>query len=152
MTKGKKWCTMESMMDQSAKLRFEGFEPVSHATAPCGVYALVAKGEVVYVGQARNVYQRLTSHLNNRLRKRQRPSDRFISPGDIRSRKIEYDSVLVKWVPENDLDIVERELILALRPKYNLRVVDPPKRVAVNLAALGIHIRREGDIKRRRVA
>lgn len=140
-------------MEHSAQaLRAEGFDPFPSVAAPSAVYALVNHGVVVYIGQARNVYQRITTHMRAEGRPRT-ASDRFLSPGDIKGRGIPFDSVLVRWTAVADLDEVERTLILRFRPKYNERVVAPVRRVRIDLLSLGLMERRApGEVRRRRVA
>lgn len=131
----------------------EGFETLPSACAPSGVYALCGAGEVLYVGQAKNVYQRLTVHWNARrapARNKLYASLTFLTPADPRVNVIPYDRVLVKWVPVDDLNRIERELILRLRPKYNIQLREPLPKVNVDLVSLGL--RRPGDIRRRKVA
>lgn len=144
---------MWGMMEHSsvaAKLRLEGFEALPRACAPSGVYALCADGEVLYVGQAKNVYQRLTTHYNAKRRIKVYATVKLLSPGDVRVNPIPYDSVMVKWVPIAELDRIERELILRLRPKFNIQIREPLPKVKVDLAALGI-TRLEG-LRRRKIA
>lgn len=112
----------------------EGFEPLSGAASPSGVYALLWKGEVVYVGQAKNVYQRITTHYNRLIDNTYVAG--FVTPGDIRGMTIRYDSAMVLWTAVEDLKDVEQELIWRLRPKYNRQVLGPIPKVKVNLAAL----------------
>lgn len=66
------------------------------ATQVSGVYFLCHGMECVYVGQASHVSQRVGQHTD----------------------KV-YDMVYYVYVHPNNLDEVERELILALLPKYN---------------------------------
>mgnify|MGYP003124676236 CR=1 FL=1 len=65
-----------------------------------GVYFLISKGEVVYVGQSVNVYSRITSHKSRDEYKR-------------------YDEALFLPVPKSDLNDLEVALIHALKPRYN---------------------------------
>lgn len=141
-------------MEHSAQaLRAEGFDPLPSVAAPSAVYALVDRGVVVYIGQARNVYQRVTTHMRAPGRQRAGRSTRFLSPGDIKGRGMPFDSVLVRWTAVADLDEVERTLILRFRPRYNERVVAPVRRVRIDLLSLGLMERRApGEVRRRRVA
>lgn len=137
---------MDGMLE---KLRGEGFETLPSVCAPSGVYALCGAGEVLYIGQAKNVYQRLVTHWNAR-RRTSLGCLAFATLGDARVNAIPYDCVIVKWVPVKDLNRIERELILRLRPRYNIQIREPLPKVNIDLASLGL--RRPGDIRRRRVA
>ena len=139
------------MMEQAATaLRAEGFDYLPGITAPSAVYALVDRGVVIYVGQAKNVYQRLTTHMNAKRRGGKKGKTTW-GPRDINGKPFSFDAVLVKWTPMAELDRVERELILRLRPKYNERVIAPIPRVRVDLLGLGLMARRApSEVRRRR--
>jgi len=63
-----------------------------------GVYFLIRAGEVVYVGQSRDVAQRVATHCK---------------------RARGFDRALVLPVPEEDLDAIEGAFIRALSPPWN---------------------------------
>tara|TARA_Y100000593_G_scaffold18029_1_gene36095 strand:- start:188 stop:802 length:615 start_codon:yes stop_codon:yes gene_type:complete len=67
-----------------------------HAKFP-GVYFLCHEGEVVYVGQSKEVSGRVGAHMGDK----------------------EFDFAFCVHVPRSDLDYVEGELIRRLQPKYN---------------------------------
>lgn len=67
----------------------------------CGVYHLVRGGAVVYVGQTRNLLNRIGGHDFT-----------------------EYDSVRFFYCEPDDLDMIELEHIARLRPPMNRRGVD----------------------------
>ena len=53
---------------EKAALIPEGFVEVPGIRAPSGVYLLLgAEGEVLYAGQAKQIYQRITTHYNKDL-------------------------------------------------------------------------------------
>ena len=107
----------------------EGFVALQGVVAPSGVYLLLVRGEVVYVGQSENVYQRFTSHYNAKVRGYRKKRPRFLnsqlSPYDIRIMPIPFDSVLVRWLPKAELDKAEAALIARFKPKYN--VIEPSR-------------------------
>jgi hypothetical protein len=81
-------------------LPFEGFANIKDCKASnriCGVYVLFYGNRVIYVGQSVDVQTRITNH------KIEKP----------------YTRCLVKELPEEQLDEVERALITVLQPPLN---------------------------------
>ncbi len=64
-----------------------------------GVYLLIDSGDVVYVGQSRNLASRVSSH--------------------IQSEEKDFDSVELHECSEEDLPEIEAMLIAMMKPKYN---------------------------------
>jgi len=73
----------------------------SEPTIRSAVYFLVDADKVVYIGQSKNVLQRLGAHF--------------------RSEEMEFDSYCFLAVPVDDLDTVEYGLIRKYSPKYNIQ-------------------------------
>lgn len=69
----------------------------------CGIYFLMLKGEVVYVGQSVNVYGRIESHL---------PSSR-------KTPTKQFDGVRVLPCDESMLNELEHRFIAMFRPAQN---------------------------------
>jgi hypothetical protein len=67
-----------------------------HANFP-GIYFLCRDGEVVYVGQSKQVAKRIGCHLYDK----------------------EFDFAFCMRIPESDLDFVEGEIVRHLKPKFN---------------------------------
>lgn len=90
-----------------------------------GVYALTLHGEIIYVGKAKVVIQRIYAHWNAmcRLRSGKPPFERgpqaFVFTG-------------MKLCPcsNYDLDRIEKQMIARYRPKHNTRLV-PKGRVSL---------------------
>ena len=128
------------MMEKSIQdliLEREGFQPLPGVLAPSGVYLLLAKGVVLYVGQSINVHQRLSAHYNAKqrgYRKKLFIGQREYGAGDTRALSIPYDQVLVKWLPKPELDRVEIQLINRYKPKFNIDVRGPLPQVRIDLA------------------
>lgn len=81
-----------------------------------GVYLLLYKGDVVYVGQSVKLSGRVNAHiayLGQRLQKKK--------------RRVVFDEVMVMQVPLGDLNRVEAELIQRYKPQYNIR--QPKQRI-----------------------
>ena len=74
------------------------------ASATCGIYFLKCDGEIVYIGQSRSVYGRISTHKNEGRKK--------------------FDKVIFLPCHVNDLNDFEGFFINLLRPKYNGGVMD----------------------------
>jgi len=81
----------------------------------CGVYFLLFHGEIVYVGQSKDVVARVNQHVDEHLK--------------------DFDRVLYIPCPTGLLDYYEKRLIAVLRPKYNNTV-----RRRMGTAAAVVHI------------
>lgn len=83
----------------------------------CGVYALVAKGEVVYVGRARRVAQRVAQHLYT--------WQRFVEGKGLASSGsvvIKFDDLWVYPCAWAELAAVEEAMIIKHAPRHNIRM------------------------------
>ena len=105
------WCTIRSL-----GMRLEGFLSVG-LLFESGIYALVYRQEVVYVGQSKQIIRRLYEHRRNGLRRLHR------EPGWAKIKAIPFDDIWVRPVPIGQLDRVEREMIAKYRPRYNDKLV-----------------------------
>lgn len=88
-------------------------EIVAQAQSPAtlsGVYFLIKHGEVIYVGQSINAYDRLSAHLSK-----------------------EYDAFFVIPVDPDELLVVEARYIAFLKPRLNCRPDGSPR------IALAVH-------------
>ena len=74
----------------------------------CFIYALINKGEIVYVGQTKDVEKRLYSHANDKEK--------------------EFDSYYVEAVNPDCVDEIETFLIFVNSPKYNISKNENSKR------------------------
>jgi len=133
-----------------------GFAELPRVREPYGVYLLLDRGTVVYVGQSVNIYARLARHKSaSAPTNLPRPVD-LMSPDVRRHKAMVFDQVLVRWCSRNDLDRLEIELIERFRPKYNeihanLGVVTRVD-IAAIAAKLGWNCRRtrpHGELRRR---
>lgn len=109
-------------MIEKAALIGEGFVELPGVRAPSAVYLLMDdEGRVLYAGQAKQVYQRITAHYNaKRKAKKLRAMDYGTSPSDARLLGIPFTQVLVRWVPKADLDREELRLIDRFDPPFNV--------------------------------
>lgn len=115
--------------------RVEGFQALANPNSPSAIYCLRWKGEVVYVGKAKQIYQRFTSHYNaKRLGQRGSESKSFRSDGDVSGIPIPFDEVWIKFVPPNEITRLELELIHKLKPRFNLQICQLPPEYSVDLS------------------
>jgi hypothetical protein len=68
-----------------------------------GVYALIHQDEVIYIGQAMNVYQRVRAHYN-------------------RQQKMPWDRAFVCWCKPHEMKNLEAEMIRHFLPHYNSHI------------------------------
>jgi len=90
----------------------EGFIDVS-LIMQSGVYLLLWRGEVVYVGQSVRLSSRLGTHVAQKGKMRK----------SITSKKlpaIRFDGIEIMPCMISDLDRIEREMIDKFQPKYNI--------------------------------
>lgn len=102
---------------------------------PSGVYMLVWRGRVVYVGQSVNVLSRVSTHRNNYERAlKGKPTYASRSMGD--TRVIRFDKAFVKFCEVRELDRLELELIIKHKPEFNVQLRER-RAVVIDLGALG---------------
>ena len=123
-------------MDRKLTLAAEGFQEVDRAAQPVGVYCLLLRGEVVYVGQSVSVYRRLAQHHGSAKQKKNYLNTPL---GGSHTMHIEFDAVMVKWCSKDRLDLLEEELIRRYRPKHNIIIRDELPDLPVDLSALGLN-------------
>ncbi|SRR6266478_1493685 len=82
----------------------------------CGVYALVRRGEIVYIGKSRKLWVRLYNHCNNRGKVV------YLPEGCLRQNKgISFDDIWVWPCMLGQLDTLEVHLIQKYVPRYNVK-------------------------------
>lgn len=122
-------------------MNFDGFNDVT-PVLKTGVYILVAKGQVIYVGKSKKMISRVNNHRSVWAEKRKGKAswlyDQLGIPG------ILFDEVHVRPCPAEDLDRLEREMIDRYRPKYNqlLRKTGPiqaPINITINGVAIALN-------------
>ncbi len=85
-----------------------------------GIYFLLWRGEVMYVGQTKTMFIRLYAHCSGRKKRRMKLGGRMILG-------VVFDGIRMIPLPPSDLDRVEREMIEWYQPKYNDRMRSGPK-------------------------
>lgn len=94
----------------------EGFVDAT-ALMHCGVYMLIHRGEVVYVGQSKSLGERLRTHCRNRNGKVRRSG----LYGNRVKLGFSFDSIVIKGCMLGELDELEVSMIKKYKPKYNVK-------------------------------
>lgn len=111
----------------------EKFKAIGDLLGP-GVYALLYRRQVVYIGQSTLMLTRLYQHRNNYLRNRQGKT-----VAGTPAKAILFDDIMIYPCPREDLDRIERALIKNHNPKYNTRGV-PKTKAEIKLNIGGIEV------------
>lgn len=98
------------------------------AVLQSGVYILLHKGRIVYVGKSRMVLKRLYAHRNLWERKRRG----LRRPGYTKINGVPFDKVMFHPCRYEELDALELKLIQEHRPQYNVRL-QPRERIEAPL-------------------
>lgn len=99
-------------------MQLDGFIDYSEILR-AGVYALCWQGEVVYIGQSKQVFARIYTH-RSRYNK-----DRKVAfvPDWLPVKGVRFDQVFIRPCRIEELDELEKEMIARYRPKHNRRLV-----------------------------
>ena len=112
----------------------------------CGVYCLLQKGVVVYVGKSKNPLGRISSHVYNRNcempdGKRIGGGRRAGSTGPTHNgRGIKFDGIRFYPCMLGQIDVIEGALIKKYLPRYNTKGMPPlpiPEELKTLLAQAG---------------
>lgn len=102
----------------------EGFTDISHALRPA-IYALVAKGVVIYIGKSKKPISRINNHRmvwsTKRSGKNSWIADTLGIPGVL------FDEVHICPCHPDQLDELERRMIARYSPRFNTKLRDPSK-------------------------
>lgn len=112
---------------------FEDITPILRS----GVYALVLRGSVIYIGQAKNLYSRIYAHrsMANRAAKGHK------LPSWLPVRGLVFDEVHVRPCPIHLLDVLEYEMINLYKPRHNSKLKTPGPILAPSILSInGIDI------------
>lgn len=99
------------MVDQ-----FSGFLELPFATSACGVYLLLLRGRVVYVGKSLNLPGRIAQHINRQIKLNRGALPKLY--GEI--APVRFDQIFVRAVRRDLLDKEELELIQQYLPQNNV--------------------------------
>jgi hypothetical protein len=97
----------------------EGFERFGLPHPGTGVYVLMYKGTVLYVGKSLNIFHRIGQHVTA-MRRHMKGGLRYKSKEEVPF--IEFDEIKVKWVPIARIDVEELKLIQRFLPEHNVKM------------------------------
>lgn len=117
----------------------EGFDEVGDILRS-GVYALCAKGVVIYVGKSKSMIARIGAHRRAWIDKKKGQAwltESLGIPG------LQFDEIHIRPTPLHLLDSTEREMIDKYRPRYNIQLrangqVKAP--ITLQIAGIAIHM------------
>ena len=118
-------------------MRLDGFTEVSDVLRS-GVYALVAKGQVIYVGKSKAMLARIGAHRRAWIDKRKGKAwltESLGIPGLL------FDEVHICPTPLHLLDQIEREMIDRYKPRYNIQLKTSQKiaaPIAITVAGIAL--------------
>lgn len=142
---------MDGMIED---LSADGFVRLPGVEVPSGVYCLLRRGEVVYVGKSKSVLHRVSQHRAKRdgpekSRARQRL---WASAGDATAFDIRFDDVWVLFCELRDLERLELEYIDRFKPRWNIQIREPLPKHRIDIHALAAQMKWDlrKDIPRRR--
>jgi len=133
-------------------MRLEGFAEVS-GILRSGVYALCAKGQVIYVGKSKSMIARINAHRRAWIDKRKGGSWLTESLG---IPALLFDEIHIRPVPPQALAEVEAEMINLYKPRYNVQLktsqkVRAPINITVSGVAIALNAQRQGVFIERRI-
>jgi len=116
-------------------MQLEGFADVTEVLRP-GVYALCAKGRVIYVGKSRSMLGRINTHRKIWADKRKGKSSAIVESLGIPG--LLFDEVHVFPCRLDQLDAVETEMINKYKPHYNKNLKNGLKvKAPINITIAG---------------
>lgn len=130
-------------------LAIEGFANVTEILRG-GVYILVHKSEVVYVGKSKRMLNRIPVHLKAWAARRREKMPHFVQEAGIY-----YDEVHIRPCHPDQIDALEQAMIEMFKPKFNTQHKAPgptsiPIQIKVGTATvmLGAPARSEPIVRR----
>lgn len=102
-----------------ASMSLEGFTDVS-VSLRGGVYALCAKGKVIYIGKSKSMLSRIVSHKNAWTDKRKGKESWITNSLGIPG--LFFDEVHVRYCHPDAIDALEAEMINLYKPRYNIQL------------------------------
>ena len=100
-------------------MQLDGFADVS-GVIRSGVYALCAKGTVIYVGKSRAMIARINTHRRAYIDKRKGAKSWLTDSLGIPA--LLFDEIHIRPTAPHLLDEVEREMIDKFKPSYNVQL------------------------------
>lgn len=107
-----------------------------------GVYMLVLRGEVVYIGQAKAMIVRVCTHRSNA----RKTLPAWMPPS---AKGIVFDEVLIRPCPVHLLDSLEYDLINLYKPRHNIALKHNGKargEVTITVRGTPVTLNRKPDV------
>lgn len=104
---------------EAGMVEIAGFTNISGILGP-GIYALLWRGSVVYIGQSKKMLTRIYTHRANRGKDLSKYEGRWVH-----ARGISFDDVWILPCKVEVLKSLEAELIELYKPRYNVMVKTP---------------------------
>lgn len=95
-------------------MTLDGFTDVSDVLT-VGVYALVKRGTVIYVGKSKSLYQRIYAHRHTA----NRAAKGKPIPSWLPIKGFVFDQIFVRTCRIEELDSLEAAMIETYKPRYN---------------------------------
>jgi excinuclease UvrABC nuclease subunit len=130
-------------------LQLESFTDVSDILS-AGVYALVKRGVVIYVGKSKSLYQRIYAHRHTAARAAKgKPI-----PSWLPIKGFVFDQIFVRTCRLEDLDSLEAQMIETYKPRYNESLkshikVTVPVTLKIGAVAIAMNTRPTSEAVRR---
>lgn len=107
-----------------------------------GVYALCAKGRVIYIGKSKSMIGRINTHRRAWIDKRKTKSEGSWIANALGIPGLMFDEIHIRPAPLHDLDRLEREMIDKYKPHYNVQLQTSSKtRAPINLVIGNLTLR-----------
>ena len=108
------------MIGDSDRLKAEGFS-TNIEVRSAGIYALLNRGELVYIKRSPNVWSALASHFRTRRRKRINGTT-MLGYRWSDAKEFEFDELLIRYCYLDELEAIELDLIERYRPEFNVKI------------------------------
>lgn len=103
-----------------------------------GVYALVRKGSVIYVGKSKSMIGRINTHRRAWIDRRKTKANGSWVANMLGIPGLMFDEIHIRPVPLHLLDAVEREMIDKYKPHYNVQLQTEMIRAPINIVVAGL--------------
>lgn len=116
-------------------MQLEGFKDISEILRS-GVYVLILRSRIVYIGKSKNLYARIYSHRYAATKEK-----RGVRLPSFMPKGIQFDEVQIFPARLDQLDVLERAMIAKYRPQHNTMLKPPlgqPLRLVIGSSTLTI--------------
>lgn len=118
-------------------MQLEGFVDSSEILKS-GVYALVRKGVVIYVGKSKSMIARINAHRKAWIDRRKTKAEGSWIANVLGIPGLMFDEIHIRPCPLHFLDTLEREMIDKYKPRYNVQLQTDMIRAPINIVVAGL--------------